>query len=184
MSTTNHLVSPPVKVDRKERVIVGTAKAHRWRITIPASVTGTQRKRLFFKTEMEAKAKVALYNENRAGLGVTQTELLSKRGMTVEEAVAYAIKHSPAVSDVTLPKNTLRHTAVTMRVNSTGNIPETAVWAGNSAAVIIKHYLGTGTPEDAQRFYALRPPTGKVISMALPPVASEAQPGVLQQATG
>jgi site-specific recombinase XerD len=411
MSASKYLVSPPVKVDRKGKVIVGTGKAHRWRITIPASVTGTQRKRLFFKTEMESKAKVALYNENRAGLGVTQTAQLSERGMTVEDAVAYTLKNAPILStmsvekllddyvkhrtnevkvterylatlrsyfakikasfgetllhDVTrkairdfldglkskdgkrsastatrnhyletfralfayakeerfvstsptdgistsktdgepvsvlsvdevakllevlsqpehsevaaaamiqlfagprrselpyirwemfrgrflrldkvkrgtrsrpieipdtlldwlaplrqksgyvfappdlkqdrdgdgetnpsesrtaihlavracedgyswrlqkaaaaagikIPKNVLRHTAVTMRVNATGDIPATARWAGNSAAVITQHYLGVGTPEDAARFYALRPKTGNVIAM-------------------
>ena len=66
-----------------------------------------------------------------------------------------------------MPKNVLRHTAITMRVNATGDIEATARWAGNSPAVVVKNYLGAGTPDDAKKFYALEPETeAEVVSNA------------------
>jgi hypothetical protein len=51
----------------------------------------------------------------------------------------------------------------------TGDIPATARWAGNSAAVISRYYLGKGTPEDAHSFYAMKPTSGKIVGMTLNP---------------
>ena len=51
----------------------------------------------------------------------------------------------------------LRHTAITMRVNATNDVAATSRWAGNSPAVLEEHYLGNALPEDAERFYQLRP---------------------------
>jgi len=63
----NH-IRPPVKVDRHERVIVGPEKAYRWRLNVPASITGTTKQRLFFRTEKQAKQHREALLSNRLGL--------------------------------------------------------------------------------------------------------------------
>jgi hypothetical protein len=52
-----------------------------------------------------------------------------------------------------------------MRVNSTQNLEKTALWAGNSPAVISSNYLGTGTPEEAKRSFSLNPPSSSLVAM-------------------
>jgi hypothetical protein len=45
-------IRPPVKIDAKGRVIKSPQiAAHRWRLNVPASITGSKKERLFFKTE-------------------------------------------------------------------------------------------------------------------------------------
>lgn len=75
----------------------------------------------------------------------------------IENAYTYRISEIAEASGVILPKNVLRHTALTYRVNFTGNIEATAEWGGTSAAVIRSNYLGAATPADAQVFYSLGP---------------------------
>ena len=82
-----------------------------------------------------------------------------------EDGYTWRLNKAAVAAGITIPKNALRHTAITMRANEKGDIPATARWAGNSAAVVCTNYLGAGTPDDAKRFYALRPVAGKVVSI-------------------
>ena len=75
----------------------------------------------------------------------------------LEDAYTSRLERLAQAAGVKLPKNVLRHTAITMRVNGTGDLEATARWAGNSPAVIEQSYLGVASPEDAAQFYALRP---------------------------
>lgn len=75
----------------------------------------------------------------------------------LEDAYTYRLNEIAAVAKLELSKNVLRHTAITYRVASTGDIAATALWAGNSVAVINEHYLGAATKDDAMTFYSLTP---------------------------
>lgn len=97
-------IRPPVKVDEDGRVIRGSSKAYRWRLNVPGSITGTSKQRLFFTTEKAANAKREELLTNRKGLSTQQQEGLAARGMTVEDAVAYALAHAPIVADKTMSK--------------------------------------------------------------------------------
>ena len=59
-----------------------------------------------------------------------------------------------------------------MRVNFTQNLHETGLLAGSSPAAISSNYLGTGTPEEAKRYYALNPQTSPVAAMNISTNAS------------
>ena len=84
----------------------------------------------------------------------------------IEDSFSYRIAQIADSAKVSLPKNVLRHTAITYRVNSTGDISATALWAGTSVNVIREHYLGAATKDEATTFYALRPAAGSnVISI-------------------
>ncbi len=54
----------------------------------------------------------------------------------------------------------LRHTGISHLVRLRDSFAEVAVIAGNTEAMIRRHYLGRVTKEEAARFYALRPVTG------------------------
>jgi site-specific recombinase XerD len=83
----------------------------------------------------------------------------------IEDAFTYRLGQIAETAKISLSKNVLRHTAITYRVASTGDIAATALWAGNSVGVIRDHYLGAATKNDAATFYALRPLGGNVISI-------------------
>lgn len=86
----------PVKVDERGVVIRDPAhRAHRWRLNVPPSVTGGKKRRLFFQTEKEAKAKREELLQHRAGLSGHALDQLATRGMTVEDAIAFAVAHAP-----------------------------------------------------------------------------------------
>jgi site-specific recombinase XerD len=76
---------------------------------------------------------------------------------TLEDAYGWRISQAAKSAGITLPKNVLRHTAITYRLNLTGDIAATALWAGNSPGVIRSSYLGKATEDDAKRFYNLKP---------------------------
>jgi site-specific recombinase XerD len=78
----------------------------------------------------------------------------------IEDAYTYRLSQLANAADVPLPKNVLRHTAITYRVGLSGSVDQTARWGGHTAAVLHKHYLGAATRADAERFYALLPPAG------------------------
>ena len=84
-------------------------------------------------------------------------EFNAKDTRPVEDAYTYRLGEIAAAAKLTLPKNVLRHSAITYRVNSTGDIAGTALWAGTSVEVIREHYLGAATKKDAATFYALKP---------------------------
>lgn len=95
-------IREPVKVDARGRVITGDAPVFRWRLNVPASVSGTKKQRLFFRTQKAARAKREALLAFREGLSDQQLAALAARGMTVEDAVKYALAHAPVISTRTL----------------------------------------------------------------------------------
>lgn len=75
----------------------------------------------------------------------------------LEDAYTVRLNQVARAAGLQLSKNVLRHTAITMRLNETGDLPATARWAGNTPGVLEKHYLGFSSPDDAARFYAIMP---------------------------
>jgi len=52
-------------------------------------------------------------------------------------------------------KDYTRHTAISNKVRSSGDIHATATWAGNSPAMINRHYLGLVTSSDAIEYWSI-----------------------------
>lgn len=61
-------------------------------------------------------------------------------------------------------KDYTRHSAISYRVRQTGDINTTATWAGNSPAIIRKHYLGLVSGSDAEKFSSIEPLFQKLAS--------------------
>jgi len=99
-------IRPPVRIDVNERVIPAhdkTTKVWRWRLNVPASITGTRKERLFFATEKEAKKHAEeLLAARRAGGDLT--EKLEARGLSFTDAITYALRHAPKAKPVTITK--------------------------------------------------------------------------------
>lgn len=70
-------------------------------------------------------------------------------------------------------KNGARHTGITYRVALTGDVARVALDCGNSPDVIIRHYRGLATKEQAEEFFAI-----------VPGVASKVVPFPPMEATG
>lgn len=74
------------------------------------------------------------------------------------------------VRDKFLPKvpDTLRHTFISMHVAKFKSMGEAALEAGNSEAIIRKHYYNTVTAADAEAFWNIRPgvAVGEVVQIA------------------
>jgi integrase len=58
------------------------------------------------------------------------------------------------------PRNVLRHSFISYRVAFTQDVNKVALEAGNSAAVIFKHYRELVTEEGAKEWFAILPPQG------------------------
>ena len=97
-------IRDPVKVDARGKVITGKGAAHRWRLNVPASITGTAKQRLFFRTESAAKAHRDSLLAVRKAAGEDLLTRLKERGMSVEQAIGYALKHAPKAKPVTIEK--------------------------------------------------------------------------------
>lgn len=96
-------IRPPVKVDEQGRVIREPGvRAHRWRLNVPMSISGSEKQRLFFASEKEAKQKSEELLRHRIGVSRSKIQELAKRGMTVEQAIDYTLKHAPIISDLTM----------------------------------------------------------------------------------
>jgi site-specific recombinase XerD len=104
VNLSEDFIAMPVKVDAKFRIISGPQKAYRWKLDVPASFTGTTRKRLYFRKESEAKAKRLEFLQRKEKVGTDHNSELSRRGLSVEEAVAFALKHAPIISDLTVAR--------------------------------------------------------------------------------
>lgn len=64
------------------------------------------------------------------------------------------------------PANCLRHGAISYRLAQSGDITRTATTAGNSPAVIAKHYLQLVKPSAAEAFFSIRPAgAGKITNI-------------------
>jgi integrase len=61
------------------------------------------------------------------------------------------------------PSNCLRHTAISYGMAACGDQGKVASWAGNSAAMIKKHYDAQATPSAAVKFYAILPDTSEKV---------------------
>lgn len=97
-------IRPPIKIDENDKQVTGNGKAYRWKLNVPPSITGTKKRRLFFRIEKAAKEKRDELLASRAGLSAQQLEALAARGMTVEDAVAYTLVHAPIVAGVKMTK--------------------------------------------------------------------------------
>lgn len=93
-------IRDPVKVDSNGRVIPENGKAFRWRLNVPASITGTSKQRLFFKTESAAKAERDSLLAVRKAAGEDLLAKLKERGMSIAQALEYALKHAPRAMPV------------------------------------------------------------------------------------
>lgn len=62
----------------------------------------------------------------------------------------------------------LRHSFITFRVADIQNLPQVALEAGNSPAIIQEHYNGRSTPAEAKKYFGITPEkqTGKIINFA------------------
>jgi integrase len=58
------------------------------------------------------------------------------------------------------PEDVLRHTGISHFFRNCGSFGLTAEWAGNSEAIIKRHYKGLVSSEDTKAFYALMPKKG------------------------
>lgn len=95
-------IRPPVKIDQQGRIIRNPrVRAHSWRLNVPASITGKKKERKFFASESEAKAygSALLLAQRAAG---DFTERLKARGMSITEALEYALRHAPKKGSVTI----------------------------------------------------------------------------------
>ena len=68
-----------------------------------------------------------------------------------------AIQRLATRAGVTWKHNALRHSFISYRVAQTQNIPQTALEAGNSPAMINRHYRELVTPEEAKVWFAIKP---------------------------
>ena len=55
-------------------------------------------------------------------------------------------------------QNALRHSFISYRVAETGDVPRTALEAGNSPKMIFRHYREVVTQEDAKAWFSIMPP--------------------------
>ncbi|HEY1792272.1 MAG TPA: hypothetical protein VGG34_05095 [Opitutaceae bacterium] len=67
------------------------------------------------------------------------------------------IRNIARCAKITLPENCFRHSFVSYNVAATGNIAETALEAGNSVAVIHKHYRELVTKDEGAAWFGIRP---------------------------
>lgn len=96
-------IRPPVKIDAQGRVITNPkTAAYRWRLNIPASITGTKKERRFFKTESEAKEFSQSLKTARETAGTDLLARLKARGMSVADAIEYALRHAPKKGSATV----------------------------------------------------------------------------------
>lgn len=103
-----------------------------------------------------------------ASLGARSGRILELKDVTfdardtrgVEDAYTYRVSQLAEAAQVALPKNVLRHTAITYREAFTNDLLATARWAGHTADILERHYRGAATRADAERFYSLRPNCG------------------------
>jgi hypothetical protein len=100
-------------------------------------------------------------------------EFNPKDTRNLEDVYTLRLLRVAAEAKVALPRNVLRHTAITYHDALTGDLAGSASWAGNSTRVIEQHYRGAATKDDALRFYGLKPGAGsQADSPGDPPEAS------------
>lgn len=83
----------------------------------------------------------------------TWREIREKAGLLTR--AKNSIGQKRIVTDSQWQENILRHTGLSCRFQSTGDIIETAREAGNSPDVAFERYVNLGQPEAAAKFYAI-----------------------------
>lgn len=68
-----------------------------------------------------------------------------------------------AAPPINCPQNAFRHSYVSYRVASTGNVAETSLEAGNSPGVIFKNYRKPVSKEDGEQWFQLTPAMAKAM---------------------
>lgn len=92
-------------------------------------------------------------DKRKAGFGTPGSE--------TEEEKAAGLKLETWTEDIT------RHTFGSYLLADCGDMGVTATQMGNSPAIVAKHYNSLVKPKDAERFWGIRPSTGrKIISIA------------------
>jgi integrase len=95
---------------------------------------------------------------------VVPFENMSKQIGWLVSAVNKALKteaqltgKAPDQIEITWKKNALRHSFISYRVADIQNVNQVALEAGNSSAMIFKHYRELVRPEEARRWFAIKP---------------------------
>ena len=57
-------------------------------------------------------------------------------------------------------RNAMRHSFISYRVAKTGDVPRTALEAGNSPEMIFRHYRAVVDPQSADEWFGIMPPDG------------------------
>jgi hypothetical protein len=80
------------------------------------------------------------------------------------------IRDISRVAGFDLPDNCFRHSFISHRCASSGNVAETALEAGNSPTIIFQHYRELFTKDEGERWFNIRPSdvSGTVIKMGVP----------------
>jgi hypothetical protein len=60
-------------------------------------------------------------------------------------------------ASINCPENAFRHSFISYRVAKTGDVPSTALEAGNSPSVVFKHYRELVEKKDGEAWFALTP---------------------------
>ncbi len=90
-------------------------------------------------------------------------EPLEREGKVIKQK-AVPRKSATLAKDLGLswPQNVLRHSFISYRVATTHNANQVALEAGNSPAIIFKHYRELVTEEAAEEWFSITPPEGWV----------------------
>jgi integrase len=115
------------------------------RIVIDGKVAKTRHRRIVPMSET-LRCWLALDRVDQGPVVPSYMTLRRKRGY-LEEAACYQWKH-----------DVLRHSYASYRLAIEPNLPRIAAEMGNSPGVLMRNYVELVMPEDAERFWALRPP--------------------------
>lgn len=97
-------------------------------------------------------------HQKPAGLVVQIVEVMNAL-IRLENAVNRSLR-AKRKRPMTMHRNGLHHSFVSYRLASTQNVAQTALEAGHDAKILFKHYRQLVTPEDATRYFGIRPRTG------------------------
>jgi len=86
-------------------------------------------------------------------------ELVDRNGMVVPEKRLFSVTTALARKQgLRWPKNVLRHSFISYRVAEIQDANQVALEAGNSPAIIFKHYRELVTREAAEKWFSIMPP--------------------------
>jgi site-specific recombinase XerD len=158
------LIREPAKIDKGGRVISDPKiKPYRWRLNIPASITGTRKERRFFASLEAAKKHRDDLLENWKAAGPDTLRRLAERGMSVTDALEFALKHAPKVAPITFaaacPLFIASRTKANCKARYIGNLESQLLGLNKRFAARMVHDI---TPDDLDRWLGqLRAKDGK-----------------------